>query len=83
MLRLLLAPVHAAQHRQAGGDVNVIVGNLRLLSFRVSVRSTETQPQMPHNKQLQRTVTRRRVRAAGAALRLCACGAHDMSARGR
>ena len=35
------------------------------------------------NKQLQRTVTRRRVRAAGAALSLCACGAHDTPAPGR
>jgi hypothetical protein len=35
------------------------------------------------NKQLQRTVIRRRVRTAGAALPLCACGAHDTSARGR
>jgi hypothetical protein len=37
----------------------------------------------PPNQQLQRTVIRRRVRAAGAALPLCACGAHDTSARGR
>ena len=37
----------------------------------------------PPNQQLQRTVTRRRVRAAGAALPLCACGAHDTSSRGR
>ena len=37
----------------------------------------------PPNKQLQRTVIRRRVRAAGAALPLCACGAHDTAARGR
>jgi len=35
------------------------------------------------NQQLQRTVTRPRVRAAGAALPLCACGAHDMLSRGR
>jgi hypothetical protein len=35
------------------------------------------------NQQLQRTVIRRCVRAAGAALPLCACGAHDTSARGR
>jgi hypothetical protein len=38
---------------------------------------------MTPNQQLQRTVTRRRVRAAGAALLLCACGAHDTLARGR
>jgi hypothetical protein len=38
---------------------------------------------VPHNKQLQRTVTRQHVRAAGAALPLCACGAHDTLARGR
>ena len=37
----------------------------------------------PPNQQLQRTVTRRRVRAAGAALPLCACGAHEAAARGR
>jgi len=37
----------------------------------------------PHNKQLQRTVTRQPVRAAGAAWPLCACGAHDAAARGR
>jgi hypothetical protein len=37
----------------------------------------------PPNKQSQRTVIRHRVRAAGAALPLCACGAHDMLARGR
>jgi hypothetical protein len=30
-LRLLLAPVHAAQHSQAARDVNVMVGNLVLL----------------------------------------------------
>ena len=35
------------------------------------------------NKQLQRTVIGRRVRAAGAGLPLCACGAHDTAARGR
>jgi hypothetical protein len=35
------------------------------------------------NKQLQRTVIRRRVRAAGAALPVCARGAHDTLARGR
>jgi hypothetical protein len=35
------------------------------------------------NKQLQRTVILGRVRAAGAALPLCARGAHDTSARGR
>jgi len=35
------------------------------------------------NKQLQRTVTRRRVRAAGAALPLCACDAHETLVRGR
>ena len=35
------------------------------------------------NQQLQRTVTRRRVRAAGAALPSCARGAHDTPARGR
>ena len=35
------------------------------------------------NQQLQRTVTRRRVRAASAALPLCARGAHDASSRGR
>jgi hypothetical protein len=35
------------------------------------------------NKQLQRTVIPQRVRAASAALRLCARGAHDTSARGR
>jgi hypothetical protein len=38
---------------------------------------------VPHNKQLQRAVIQRRVRAAGAALPLCARGAHDTSARGR
>jgi hypothetical protein len=37
----------------------------------------------PYNKQLQRTVRRHRVRAAGAALPLCACGAHDTLLRGR
>jgi hypothetical protein len=37
----------------------------------------------PPNQQLQRTVIPNRVRAAGAALPLCACGAHDTSARGR
>jgi hypothetical protein len=36
----------------------------------------------PPNQQLQRTVTRRRVRTAGAALLLCE-RAHDTSARGR
>jgi hypothetical protein len=36
-----------------------------------------------HNKQLERTVKRHRVRAASAALPLCARGAHDPSARGR
>jgi hypothetical protein len=35
------------------------------------------------NQQLQRTVIRRHVRAAGAALPLCACGAHDTLSRGR
>jgi hypothetical protein len=34
------------------------------------------------NKQLQRTVIPNRVRAAGAALPLCACSAHDTSSRG-
>jgi len=38
---------------------------------------------VPPNKQLQRTVIPNRVRAAGAALPLCACGAHDTSSRGR
>jgi hypothetical protein len=38
---------------------------------------------LTHNKQLQRTVIRRHVRAAGAAWPLCACDAHDMLARGR
>ena len=37
----------------------------------------------PPNQQLRRTVISHRVRAAGAALPLCACGAHDTSARGR
>jgi hypothetical protein len=37
----------------------------------------------PYNKQLQRTVRRHRVRAAVAALPLCACGAHDTLLRGR
>jgi hypothetical protein len=36
-----------------------------------------------HNKQLQRTVIGRHVRAASAAWPLCARGAHDMSACGR
>jgi hypothetical protein len=35
------------------------------------------------NQQLERTVIRRRVRAAGAALPVCACGAHDILAGGR
>ncbi len=39
--------------------------------------------QVPSNKQLQRTVIPQHVRAAGAALPLCACGAHDTSSRGR
>jgi hypothetical protein len=38
---------------------------------------------MTSNQQLQRTVIRRRVRAASAALPLRACGAHDAAARGR
>jgi hypothetical protein len=38
---------------------------------------------LPPNQQLQRTVIQQRVRAAGAALPLCACGAHDTSSRGR
>jgi len=38
---------------------------------------------MTPNQQLQRTVTWHRVRAAGAALPLCAYGAHDTLARGR
>ena len=37
----------------------------------------------PPNQQLQRTVIRQRVRAAGAALPLCASGAHDTASRGR
>jgi hypothetical protein len=37
----------------------------------------------PPNQQLQRTVIRHRVRAAGAALPLCARGAHDSLSRGR
>jgi hypothetical protein len=36
-----------------------------------------------HNTQLQRTVILHRVRAAGAALPLCACGAQDTLERGR
>jgi len=36
-----------------------------------------------HNKRLQRTVIPNRVRAAGAAWPLCACGAHDTAACGR
>ncbi len=36
-----------------------------------------------HNAQLQRTVMRHRVRPAGAALPLCACGAVDTFSRGR
>jgi hypothetical protein len=35
---------------------------------------------MTHNPQLQRTVIRHHVRAASAALPLCARGAHDTSA---
>jgi hypothetical protein len=46
-------------------------GNMRVL------------PSQSPNQQLQRTVIRRRVRAAGAAWPLCACGAHDTSSRGR
>jgi hypothetical protein len=49
---------------------------------RFGVWLLQTSCQSP-NQQLQRTVTRRRVRAAGAALPLCACGAHDASSRGR
>ena len=37
----------------------------------------------PPNKQLQRTVVPNRVRAASAALPLCARGAHDTASRGR
>jgi hypothetical protein len=72
VLRLLLAPVHAVQHRLEGGDVNVRARDL-LRGY----------AQMPHNTHLQRTVMPRRARAAGAALPLCACGAHDPSSGGR
>jgi hypothetical protein len=37
----------------------------------------------PPNKQLERTVKRRRVRAASAAAPFCTRGARDTSARGR
>jgi hypothetical protein len=38
---------------------------------------------LPPNKQLQRTVTRRRGRAARAAISLCTCVALDTWSRGR
>ena len=47
------------------------------------MRCHRTVPQPSPNQQLQRTVIRRRVRAAGAALPLCARGAHDNLSRGR
>jgi hypothetical protein len=48
----------------------------------LSFATTDKWPgaQMPHNKQLQRTVIRHRARAASAALPLCARGARDTSA---
>ena len=56
----------------------------RICLFRSIIKRSCSVPwREPPNQQLQRTVVRRRVRAAGAALPLCACGAHDTSSRGR
>ena len=51
--------------------------------MRVRSMSSFESHRMPSNKQLERTVIRRHVRAASAAVPLCGRGAHDSSARGR